>query len=78
MRESSTYQMILEEGRVEGQVAEARRLVLELGTDKFGPPDETVRFAVERLDSLELLHRLARGVLRASSWEGLLAAVSDG
>jgi predicted transposase YdaD len=81
MRESSTYQMILEEGRVEGEVrgrvVQARRDVLELGGEKFGPPDASV---VERLDQIDdpvTLGRLLKGVLRASSWQELLAAVSD-
>lgn len=79
MRESSTYQAILEEGRVEGrvegQIIEARRLVLELGTRKFGPPDPTTVGALERIDDLNMLHRLADGLLQTSNWEDLLAIV---
>ena len=47
MRDSLTYQAILEEGRpegrAEGRVDEARELLLELGTGRFGPPDARTR-----------------------------------
>ena len=76
MRESSTYQAILEEGRVEGEIRGARRLVLELGTNKFGPPDATTVTTLERIGDLNILHRLAVGVLQAWTWEELLAAVN--
>lgn len=83
MRESSTYQMILEEGRVEGeirgraegQIIEARRIVLGLGTSKFGTPDAATLATLERLDNLDALHRLAAGLLQTSTWEELLAAL---
>jgi len=79
MRESSTYQAILEEGRVEGEVrgrvSEARHDLLELGTEKFGPPDSATIATLEGLDRLDVLRGLLRGVLRASTWEELLAAV---
>jgi predicted transposase YdaD len=38
MTESSTYQAILEEGRAEGAVAEAKKLLRLQGDDAFGPP----------------------------------------
>jgi len=76
MRESSTYQAILEEGRVEGRVVQARRDVLELGTEKFGPPDAAVVEWLDRIDDPDTLGRLLRGVLRASTWEDLLGTVS--
>jgi predicted transposase YdaD len=85
MRESSTYQMILEEGRVEGRVEgevqgrirEARRIVIEQGTSKFGTPDASTAATLERLDDLDALHRLALGILRASTWQELLATASN-
>ncbi len=89
MRESSTYQAILEEGRVEGrvegreegrlegQMIEARRLLLDLGSEKFGPPTPATVMTVDGLDDLATLHRLARSVFRASSWQDLLTVASD-
>jgi predicted transposase YdaD len=84
MRESSTYQAILEEGREEGReqgreqgrVTEGRQIVLELGTDKFGPPSATTVGTLEQIDDLAVLHRLARGILRTASWQELLATAS--
>jgi hypothetical protein len=70
MRESVTYHIILEEGRVE----EARRTVLDLGADKFGPPAESTAATIQELEDLDVLHRMVRAVLRANSWQELLAA----
>jgi predicted transposase YdaD len=89
MKESSTYQAILDEGRSEGielgrsegiqlgrsegSVAEARRLLLLLGIARFGPPDEQVRAAIEGMDSIERLEPLTVRVLDAAGWDELLA-----
>jgi predicted transposase YdaD len=70
MRESSTYQAILEEGRAE----EARRLLLLQGHDRFGPPSSETRAAIETISSVERLEQLARRLLRASTWEELLTS----
>jgi predicted transposase YdaD len=69
MRESVTYQIIIEEG----QVRQARRSILDLGTDKFGPPDATTEQAISGLEDIDTLERLLRGVLHTSSWQELLA-----
>jgi predicted transposase YdaD len=77
MKESSTYQAILEEGRSEGRsegsLAEARRLLLLQGTARFGPPDEPTRAAIEGMSSIELLEPLSIRLLKVSSWHELLA-----
>src|SRR5262249_19124529 len=72
MRESVTYQAILDEGRTEGRVEEARRILLLQGEDRFGAPRAAVRSAVEAVTDVEQLERLARAVLTANSWEDLL------
>ncbi len=69
MRESSTYQAILDEGRVEGE----RRALLLLGTKRFGPPDAPTREVIERLDSPGKLERLTERLLDVSSWDELLS-----
>ena len=64
MRESSTYQVILAEGRVEGRIEEAQDIVLRLGSKRFGPPDERVQATIRSIDSrerLELLSERLRG-----------------
>ncbi len=78
MRESTTYQAILKEGRseglIEGRVGEARRLLLLQGEIRFGPPDETTRDAIEAIGDLDRLERIGRRVVDTSvnDWESLL------
>jgi hypothetical protein len=74
MHESPTYQAILKEGRNEGRVAEAQRLLLMLGGNRFGEPDEATRGAVEAIHDVERLERMTMRVHDANipDWEGLL------
>jgi predicted transposase YdaD len=82
MKESSTYQAILAEGRtegraegrVEGRAEEARRLLRLLGDRRFGPPDARNRAAIESLTSVERLEQLTERLLEASGWDELLAS----
>jgi hypothetical protein len=73
MKESSTYQAILEEGRAEGAVAEARKLLWVLGAEKLGPPDAQAAAAIDRIGSLAQLERLCQRLTTAGSWQELLA-----
>src|SRR5205085_8502469 len=77
MKESSTYQAILEEGRTEGEargaVAEARKLLRLAGDDAFGLPDARTRAAIERLADLAQLEDLVKRLRTAASWQELLA-----
>ncbi len=77
MRESTTYQAILAEGRAEGEAQgraeEARRILLRLGRRKFGPPEARIGAELRRVADLEQLERLADRELVASSWDELLA-----
>ncbi|MFN0051218.1 MAG: hypothetical protein ACKV0T_03450 [Planctomycetales bacterium] len=92
MRESVTYQAILEEGREEGlekgravgreegrqeghkegRAAEARRIVLTLGTKRFGRPSVKVRKMIENIDDPDVVERLAARLLDVESWADLL------
>lgn len=74
MRESSTYQAILAEGREEGRTEEARRLLIRLGSRKFGQPDAGTAAVLGRLNDLGALERLSDALFTATSWEQLLAA----
>jgi predicted transposase YdaD len=78
MRESSTYQAILDEGRVEGRAEgradEARTLLLYLGTRRFGPPDASTRDALNVVRDPDLLDGWCRRVLDVTSWAELLAS----
>jgi hypothetical protein len=84
MKESSTYQAILAEGRAEGRaeglasgrtegaVAEARK-VLRLQCDEaFGPPDARTAALIDRLDDLGRLEEMLKRVRTAASWQDLL------
>jgi predicted transposase YdaD len=70
MRESATYQLILDEGRAE----EARKLLLRLGTRRFGTPDHRTQTALEETISTDRLEQLADRLLDVSGWDELLAS----
>jgi hypothetical protein len=78
MKESSTYQAILEEGRTEGrtegQIEEARRVLLLLGDQRFGSPEARVRATIEGTTDLPRLEGWTARLLKAESWDELLAA----
>lgn len=70
MRDSLTYQAILDEGRIE----EARELLLELGERRFGPPDQRTRATRATLADHARLHALVGRLLDVASWDELLAS----
>jgi predicted transposase YdaD len=76
MRESDTYQAILEEGMAkgltEGQLKNARATLLRLGTRRWGPPAPLARQRLDAIGDLEQLQVLTDRVLDASGWEELL------
>jgi predicted transposase YdaD len=88
MKESSTYQAILEEGRekgreegreqgreqgrAEGAVVEARKLLRLVGDEALGEPDPETVAAIERLGDLGRLEGLVKRVRTAGSWQELL------
>lgn len=86
MKESSTYQAILEEGRTEGRaegqtqgaVAEARKLLRLRGEEAFGPPDARIIAAIERLNELTQLEDLFKRVGRVGSWQELFGQQTNG
>jgi predicted transposase YdaD len=84
MRESSTYQAILAEGRTEGfekgheegreagREEEARALLLRLGRKRFGPPGRRVSSAIRRTTDLQRIEQLTERLLEVESWDELL------
>jgi len=86
MKESTTYQFILEEGKSmgieegksmgieEGREDEARRLILRFGTRRLGLPTAEVVAEIERLNGREQLEVMLDRVLDAASWESLLSS----
>jgi hypothetical protein len=78
MKESSTYQAILAEGRTEGALAEARKLLRLWGDDAFGAPDARTAEALERLSDLARLEELFQRVRTAGTWQELLGLPRPG
>ena len=81
MRESSTIQAFIEEGRrkglqeglEEGRAGEARRIILFLGPMRFGAADEEVKTRLDEIQDLEQLEDMIKRILIASSWDELFA-----
>ena len=68
MRESVTYQAILEEGRVEA----LQKTILRQGRKLFGPPDEGTTAAVTAIDDVQRLEFLSERLLDVENWHELL------
>jgi predicted transposase YdaD len=85
MRESVTYQAILEEGRAEGEAKgiargmseEAKRLLLRLGQKRFGEPESAVLTAIEGITDREQAEAMTERLLDVSSWDELLAPLTS-
>ena len=73
MRESVTYQAMLEEGRVEGRVEGERRILLRVGRNRFGAPSSNVVAALDAITDEATLAALADRLLEVGSWDELLA-----
>jgi hypothetical protein len=70
MKESVTYQAVVEEGRQE----EARRILLRLGADRFGdPPTADQLGTLDAITDADRLGDLAVRALRVGNWAELLA-----
>ncbi len=69
MKESSTYQLIIDEGRAQ----EARTMLLRQGTKRFGPPSPEARSTLEEISDIGRLEVLGERLLDVESWDELLA-----
>jgi predicted transposase YdaD len=84
MRESTTYQAILREGRQEGviegraqgRIAGEQRMLLRLGTKQFGEPDPATLAAIEAIQDMVRLEALFDRALNPEihTWNDLLQA----
>jgi hypothetical protein len=72
MKESVTYQAIVEEGKIEGKIEARQEVLLELGQKRFGAPDKSTELAVRAITDLERLKHLSERLLEASTWQELL------
>ncbi len=80
MEESTTYQAILERGRLEGELhgalKEAQRMLLRFGRKHLGSPGESILAALDAIQDVQRLEELAERVEGVRSWEELLAHAS--
>jgi predicted transposase YdaD len=77
MEESTTYQAIvrkgLAQGRAEGALQEARKMLLRLGQTHFQtPPSTEIQARVTAMQDLEPLEQLLLQVTQVQSWDELL------
>ncbi|MGO8670353.1 MAG: hypothetical protein ACLQVD_03160 [Capsulimonadaceae bacterium] len=84
MRESTTYQAIVEEGidigipigreegRVEGRAEGERISLLVVGRSRFGEPDDRTLEALDQISEPERLLELVQRALTVDSWHELL------
>jgi predicted transposase YdaD len=76
MKESTSYQAILaegrEEGREEGRIDEARQILLRYGGKKLGNPSKAIRSLLESIHERERLERLLDRLESATTWEELV------
>jgi predicted transposase YdaD len=69
MRESSAYELILDEGRAE----EAQKIIRWLASKRLGSPDESVEFTLKAIEDIERLERIIDRYNDAADWQDLLA-----
>jgi len=69
MKESSTYQSILAEGREEGE----RQMLIAVGRKRLGVPDAASMDALSRITSVGEFEALAARLLEVESWQDLLS-----
>jgi predicted transposase YdaD len=80
MKESTTYQAILREGKAEGKaegiaegrLEEAKRILLRQGRKRFGQPKAAVKSKIDAIADLAQLERLSDRILNANSWDELI------
>jgi predicted transposase YdaD len=68
MKESSTYQAILEEGQAEA----LQKTLLRQGRKRFGNPSDAVQAAIHAQADIGRLERMTESLLVVSTWQELL------
>lgn len=69
MRESSAYEMILDEGREEGRRQGTREALLRLGRKRFGAPPPAAEGALNAITDLDRLNHLFDTLDQAGTWD---------
>jgi predicted transposase YdaD len=85
VKDSSFYQVVLEEGIEKGRqdgleqgerwgrLWEAQKILIRQGRIRFGRLPKATRTAIEAIDDLERLERLSEHLLTATNWADLLS-----
>jgi predicted transposase YdaD len=77
MRDSDTYQAILDEGREQGReqgrLEQAKKLLLRSGQKSLGAPGDTVTAAVTAITDLQRLEHMHELLGDVKTWQELLA-----
>jgi hypothetical protein len=68
MQESDTYLAILDEG----QEKFAKKAILAIGEDRFGPAEESMKVQLSSISDLERLKRMHRRAVKAANWQEIL------
>jgi hypothetical protein len=74
LEDSTTYQLILQKGIAQGQMAATQSLILHQGTKRFGQASPAITSAIRNITDRERLERLAIHVLDAADWNDLLTS----
>jgi hypothetical protein len=69
MHDSDTYLYILDEGAIR----ELRKVIVQLGQKRLGPPAESVTATLAGITDLERLERIAEHLRDVQNWQQLLA-----
>ena len=80
MKESVTYQAILQEGKAEGkaegktlgEIEEAKKILILQGRNRFGEPPARALTAIDAVTDVKELEDLSVRLLGATSWQDLL------
>jgi predicted transposase YdaD len=72
MKESVTYQAILQEGEAKGEIEEAKKILVLQGRNRFGEPPVQALAAIAAVSDVKKLEDLSVRLLGAASWQDLL------
>jgi hypothetical protein len=73
MHESSAFALYETKGREQGRVEEIQRILLLQGSERFGAPTSEVEANLRAIQDLDRLERMSKAILKAPSWQELLA-----
>ncbi len=75
LKDSSAYQL-LQEIEERARVEEARSILVDLATDRFGEPTETQKALLDGITDHDRLVRLCKKVASLATWDELLGSES--